>query len=704
MVDIWDKISEPPKPPVKGKATGSVWKQISQPVEPEKLPEEKNKPSMAQKVASSPLIQFPLGLLKRFTFPLDILKIGMMGEGLSDIDELEELYKKEGLQFDRNEYIKEVIELSKYIPTQQLGEDILKEKTGIDFSPQNTLGKISRGAGELTGLQPNLLKEAPKSIAPKIGAGTAGAVTQESLKHVGVPDIAADLVGGLITGGLSPKSIESPKLNHATEELRSIANKHNLPQYAGMEAETAPKITPVVSEGKQLKLSKEFDAASEKAIDKVLDEKLPFKKLRDQGYNLEDAYVKAYDRARNTANHLDESVSKTGKSLNTNDLIKFIDKKIGSIKSSSPSLSNSQKNVIRILNQEKKDLSNPNSPFFRGNVITGPIEESKEILGPKSFTFPGTKIEKETIFDPITGRKTTREALAGGTVVTPQGNEPRMNLITGKKEKTPKTSGKIEEQKFASYRTDPITGKKIHPEQREFKNISFNQAMNLYKNYNSNVKGIYKKPEFSGSEEAIKNIYGELNSEIINSIEKISPALAEELSFANRVFQGKSKIDQVENIVSKAFSDGYDPGKLSKILGNYRNRRFLERDLGKDAVKDLETIAKYGKDVEKKVFNHLQQPKSAFEYLKKSSPLQLALFIPKLPITVPYLLTKEAATRAKGYLFTRDPTRKSVIDYLKAAATNPAGIAQQSAKLTKSIEDEFGSEQEFLRLIQEEPD
>jgi len=70
-------------------------------------------------VAKDTFVQPILGTLNAFTIPADVLKIGMMAEGLSGVDELEEAYKKAGKEFDKNDYIKKVAETSQYIPLCQ---------------------------------------------------------------------------------------------------------------------------------------------------------------------------------------------------------------------------------------------------------------------------------------------------------------------------------------------------------------------------------------------------------------------------------------------------------------------------------------------------------------------------------------------------------------------------------------------------------
>lgn len=112
-----------------------------------------------------------------------------------------------------------------------------------------------------------------------------------------------------------------------------------------------------------------------------------------------------------------------------------------------------------------------------------------------------------------------------------------------------------------------------------------------------------------------------VNSKLIQSIEKVNPQLAQQLSFANRVFSQTSNLDLVEGIMSKAFKDGYNPKKLTTILGGKTNKVMLSRAIGKDAVKDLVDISAYGVKAQEKVLSQLKNPKTVGQFLSEMSPL-----------------------------------------------------------------------------------
>src|ERR1700733_504892 len=100
------------------------------------------------------LTQTNRGFLKVYTWPADVLKLGMIGEGLSDLDELEDVYKREGKPFDREKYIRGVFETAQFIPDQTLLENLYKEYSGNSLEPKTGLGKSAKQVVELASFNP----------------------------------------------------------------------------------------------------------------------------------------------------------------------------------------------------------------------------------------------------------------------------------------------------------------------------------------------------------------------------------------------------------------------------------------------------------------------------------------------------------------------------------------------------------------------
>lgn len=530
--------------------------------------------------------QVGLGLLEKFTYPLDILKSLTHAAGSREIGKIEDPEARSKAEDTMNEFYD-------YFPTQELAEKFVTKNTGIQFQPQTEEGKRARTLSRLFSLQPGkLLSGSAKQLAKKSAGAAIGTGGKEALQAIGVPDPIAELGGAAISGAISGgKTVLSP-LSTASKEAEQVATKHGLPKFIGMQNEKKPFVTPVVSKEKEQALRGKLGESSEKAINDVIDQKIPIKKLRDQGMNLEDAYTKAYDKTEAAAKKFDAS----GKKINIDPVLRHIDSEISSIKASAPSLSNSDKIRIAILEKEKKALS---------------------------------------------------------------GKAPTAI-----------------------------------------------QLRNQYQKFNDNTKGIYRKPEYSGSEEAIIDTYGNLNKKIIESMERASPELASEFKTANKIYTADKQIKQVENILDAAFSEGYNSSKLNKILNSNRNRKFLEKNIGKDGIKDLEDIGKYGERAEKQLFERLKNPKTLGEIFSNLTPFKLLLLTGKSSLKgtvgLPVYLTKGISQYVKGYLFTREGTRKSYINYLKAVASNQPSLIRSASKiLDNSISSEFGSEEELLKLAED---
>lgn len=587
--------------------------------------------SFWQGVASHPITQGILGIAKRATWPLDALKLAMIGEGLSDLDELEEAFRKAGKPFDRDEYIKHVYEAAELVPTQQLAEDKIKDWTGVDLAPKDTFSKIIRGGAEIASTGPSgLLKQAPKQaakqVAKRAAGGLGGAAVGEGLKKAGVPEPLADILAFTLGGAAGGKR-EPFKLTGESAKNRKVAEKHGLRKFAGMEREK-PLENAIVTPKAQKKAAEELGETSKKAIDKIIADKIPITKQRAMGIDLEDAYTKAFAASESRAKTVDaankaaKKAGKQSKEIDLQPLLTKIKTKIKDIQKTAPSLSPSDKAAIKELRKQYKALSNAPKPQ---TPIYGP---NGQVLNP-----------------------------------TPKGRTP--------------------------------------------KQTSASQALDQYRNFNEETRGIYKKPEFSGSEEVVKNLYGELKGDLIDAIEKASPELASDLRFANKIYHETSKLNHVEELIGKAFENGYDPKKLNQALGSKRNRAFLERDIGKGAVQDMQDIAKYGVDAERQVLKAVKNPKTLGELASELTPLKASLLVAKgtagLPAVLLHDIPKAAARRAKGALMIKDATRKSYADFVRhAVSPESAAFKKASRELSKAIEDEYGSEQEFLKFLEEE--
>lgn len=541
---------------------------------------EEDKEATWTDVAKDVIIQPALGLAGAFTWGFDLLKMGMVGEALTDLDELENAFKKAGKPFDRDKYIQTVAEQSQYIPTQELAENLFQKGTGVSLEPKSPTGKKIRKFFTLVGLLRG--KGLQKAV---IGAGT-GVATSEGLKSAGVNETASDILGDLVGGGTTALSKSPRQLTPEVAALEKTAAKHGLPFPEYLTQDSKKLVYPKISESRKLALQKEMGTTSQQAIDDIITGKLPLNKVKSQGYDLEVLADEAYEKVT--------SLTKANPNkIPTKKIVSDIDSEIARIKSKAPSPSDADKAAISILESEK------------------------------------TVLEKAT----------------------------------------PNTE----------------------------------QLVNQIRNNNSNVSSIYKRPEFSGREDAVRGAYAYMNNSIRNTIESESGTeVRQAMKAADALYAEKSKLDRVQSLVSKATKNGdYDPKKLQALL-NSKQGLIVRRELGDKAVNEIRDIAKYGDEAQKAVLQLAKSPRLT-EVINEWGPLAGYLLY-KIPKTAGLLIAaKSVGDKVRGYLMTRPATRMVYRDIVKNAANGSfKTIPADFKKLESAIEKDYGSVDEFMQEMQKD--
>ncbi len=536
------------------------------------------------------------GIAQAFTWPLDVLKIGMLGEGLSNIDEIEEISRKAGKPFDRDKYIKTVMEQGDYIPTQSFFEGLIEDASGVSLKPKTETGKFLNKASTIA----SLTKGGGLS---KLAAGTAAGASKQALTGLGVNETTADIASDVIGGSTQALKKVPRVFTPEAEKLRKLADKFGLPFHEFMTKPAGGIITPKVSKARETAIMKELNITSEQAAKQILEGKLPISELRKQGVNLEELQQEAYSNARQLAKSKPQNIDPTM-------IIEDIDNEIKRLKDIAPSPGQGTQEAINILEREKSIY--------------------KKSLPKKENT------------------------------VVKEGAKPP---------------------------PEPIP-------------ISSEQLINQHVEYNSNVKGIYKKPELAGKEEDIRNTYAFLNSTIRKTLEKQGGAdVAKAFGEANKLFNQNAILKRSEALIDKAFVNGeYSPKKLKQVL-NSKQGLILRKDIGSDGVKDLIDIADYGEKAVNHTSQLLKSPKYAHDAISWGT---LAPFI--LGATTgmkgALYLGKPIAERVKGYLLTRPASREAYSGIIKNAAKGSFNnMKADFSKLEKSVIDEFGSTEAFVKQI-----
>lgn len=519
--------------------------------------------------------QAAAGLGQAFTYPADILKLAMVGEGLTDIDEIESAFEQAGKPFDKNKYIQTVYEQGEFIPTQALLERKIDEKFGTNIeNPKTKTGKFFNKLFFLGGLLRG------KGLGKAAKGGAVGATTTAALREVGASEIVSELAGD-VTGGVATLEKKARKFSPEIQRAVDLADKRGLPLTEAMVRETLPENSKISARRKKA-LEKKLGTSSEEAIKSIVEEKIPAAQLRKQGQDTNLLEDLAYDHANNIASNYPQQIP-------TKSLVADIDAEINRIKSLAPSPSDAQKAAIRILENEK-------------NTLAGSPANASQLI------------------------QQTR-------------------------------------------------------------------------NYNSNVKGIYRKAEYSGVEEEVKNAYAFLNDRIRSTIEKEGASeVVSANRAANKLFAENSALARSEGLITKAFQNGeYKPKKLNQLLNNKNTGTQLRKDLGPDGVKELKQIAEYGERAQKVTSQFANSAKHKFK-VGEWGPLAGFLLAKLPPVGGAAIAAKPIWDYARGYFLTRPASRKAYANIVKNAANGSfSNMTKDFAVLENQVIEDFGSIEDFMK-------
>lgn len=222
------------------------------------------------------------------------------------------------------------------------------------------------------------------------------------------------------------------------------------------------------------------------------------------------------------------------------------------------------------------------------------------------------------------------------------------------------------------------------------------QLINQHMNYNSNLKSLYKKPEFSGAENEIRTTYEFLKKGLVETMERQGQAdVANMFKASNKIYHDSLKLTQSENIIAKAFPDeGWNPKALNKLLNSSKGK-ILERNLGPRAIEDFREIANYGEQAQKKMRSLLTKGKGLNDAPSWGQLAPIVLFNSTLGKGLGF--AKTIFEYANGVLLTRPATRKIYKRTLKNAAQGAFGALKKDFfQLEQEIEKQWGSVDNFM--------
>lgn len=321
----------------------------------------------ATTVAQSAPVQAGLGVAKRWTWYADLFKELAVAAGQDELRQQMNEAAIEGKPLNKEVAERQLEKYAEWIPTQGMIEREFSKGTGIDLAPKGKIAKGSRLVGELAGFRningrwvspagktgKEALKEIAKQTGKHLRAGAVGAGAQVGLEAAGVPAPIAGAVG-LGVSNIPGMRRTLAKVAPEAQEARNIAQKHNLPQFAGVEIENAPKAA-TASEAKIAESRESLRSAQEKAVAEAVDRHMPAAQMEKNGIDLDDAVSTAYKDAYETASQFEATAGGQAK-ISTAPIVESIDQEIARIKGRGVTLTEADKQAVKLLEQKKAAL------------------------------------------------------------------------------------------------------------------------------------------------------------------------------------------------------------------------------------------------------------------------------------------------------------------------------------------------------------
>lgn len=301
-------------------------------------------------------IQAARGAASAYTWPLDLLKSLFVGahHPMSE-DEILDLERRTGIPVDREELKKSQEQfmetgkrLGEYIPTQEAAEKLIEKKAGISLEPQTRIGKFVRQGAELAALSRG------KGLKSALARGAAGASATMGLEE---SEALSPEVSKLAGDVLSMMPSRRPKGFTASETaLKDVAEKHKMPFPELMTRVKAPFIRAEVSEATKDTLKQEFNTSMSGAVEDIISGKLPIRKLRSRGVNLDELQKHAHEQVNRSAANVKGKLS-TGSMVHAIEARKLsLNPSLADKTRVTPS-SHANQRAIDILNEHKRQLS-----------------------------------------------------------------------------------------------------------------------------------------------------------------------------------------------------------------------------------------------------------------------------------------------------------------------------------------------------------
>jgi hypothetical protein len=348
------------------------------------------------------------GAMSTVDWPLDAAKLALTTYGKFAL--MEHSITKEGKELSPEEASRQIAEnpLIKYFPTQELGEKLAEQATGIRFQPKTEGEQFARKAASFTSpwnIVKGGVKQGAKYLAKKaainVGAGIAGAGAEKTAEAFGVNPHVAGLIGGLTAGvgevGANFLTREGEALlSKEGEQIKKLASEHKLYEAPYLYKDKSSIIGKgIISKVRKEETERKIGVTSSEAVKKIFEEQNPISKLVKQGKDLDEMGV-------DLLNEVSIKARQVKKPLSLKPIVQKIDARIKEIESSVPHLSANDEKELQILKDIKKDfvevIPPPKTPI---------LDQYGKPIGPTKATRKAKKITATTYVDQYRSQRTS---------------------------------------------------------------------------------------------------------------------------------------------------------------------------------------------------------------------------------------------------------------------------------------------------------
>lgn len=301
--------------------------------------------------------QIPSGVAQAVTYPMDIFNILATGGALDEegIQELERAAERSGVPFDRDEYIKAVMQQSQNIPTQSNVERMVEESTGLPLTAQTPLQKGLKFASSGAGFTPGTLSQ-------KVVGGAASEGLKEGLEYVGVPEPLAELAalpGGVALGSKAPAITAS-----------KVTKPSGLTTRKFEEVKSPSK----VSESKISKINEKVESEFKGIADKIFEESPIYdvQSALKEGPLYKESVVEEFKKVQSLADDLSESIS-------SKDITKRLSEKVSPKRQKGFMDSESDKAYKKVIQDLIKETPAEDVPISPGKLVEQYRKNNEEL-------------------------------------------------------------------------------------------------------------------------------------------------------------------------------------------------------------------------------------------------------------------------------------------------------------------------------------